>query len=207
LEDPTADRTREGATTDRHRPGPAGHPTGLDRRRFLTLTGFTGAAVALRGVASLPAAASAGGGRAPAGEGADTSFFSADEREILTQVVERLVDSGEAEAPAVRATSAIDVIDGLCGRLDPALTGPLPLLLRAVEWGPWIFELRFSRFSGLDAAGRDESLRDWMESRLGLRRLGFAALRNLAFLGYYSQEETWPLIGYRGPLLGKESAS
>ena len=190
---------------DRDRPGPGGHPNGLDRRRFLTLAGLSGAAVALRGLASLPAAAA--GGRAPAGDGPGTPFFSADEREILTQVVERLVYSGEPEAPAVRSTSAIDVIDGLCSRLDPALTGPLPYLLRAVEWGPWIFELRFSRFSGLDTAGRDDSLRDWMESRLGLRRLGFAALRNLAFLGYYSQEETWPLIGYRGPLLGRESAS
>jgi len=27
------------------------------------------------------------------------------------------------------------------------------------------------------------------------------AVRNLALLGYYSQEETWPLVGYGGPLL------
>jgi hypothetical protein len=193
VDDPTPGLDRRRAGLDRHR-------AGLDRRGFLTLTGWAGAAVALRGVAGLPAAAAS----APA---TGAAFFSPDEREILTLVVERMVESGEPEAPAVRSTAAIDVIDGLCGRLDPALTGPLPMLLRAVEWGPWIFELRFSRFSGLDAAGRDDSLRGWMTSRIGLRRLGFAALRNLAFLGYYSQEETWPLIGYRGPLLGTGAAS
>jgi hypothetical protein len=56
-----------------------------------------------------------------------------------------------------------------------------------------------------DAEG-DASLRAWMTSRLGFRRRAFYALRNLAFLGYYSQEATWPLIGYRGPILVREEA-
>jgi hypothetical protein len=40
-----------------------------------------------------------------------------------------------------------------------------------------------------------------MTSRLAVRRQGFLAVRNLALLGYYSQPETWTLIGYAGPLL------
>jgi hypothetical protein len=43
-----------------------------------------------------------------------------------------------------------------------------------------------------------------MTSRWHLRRVGFLALRNLAFLGWYAQEETWPLVGYAGPLLRGE---
>ena len=43
-----------------------------------------------------------------------------------------------------------------------------------------------------------------MTSRLALRRMAFLALRNLVLLGYYSQPETWPLIGYQGPLLARE---
>jgi hypothetical protein len=42
-----------------------------------------------------------------------------------------------------------------------------------------------------------------MTSGLALRRMGFFALRNLALLGYWSQDETWPLVGYAGPLLHK----
>ncbi len=44
-----------------------------------------------------------------------------------------------------------------------------------------------------------------MESRFGVRRLAFLALRNLSLLGYYAQPETWPMIGYRGPLLGRRT--
>ena len=50
-------------------------------------------------------------------------------------------------------------------------------------------------------AQKDTSLEAWLTSRFTLRRMAFLALRNLAFLGYYSQPETWPLIGYEGPLL------
>jgi hypothetical protein len=174
---------------------------GTDRRGFLRLLG---GAAALGALAQLPPARMASAACAAGeGEGADSSgrFFSDTEREILTQVVERLVDSGEPGAPAVRATRTIDVIDRLCAGLDPELTRPLTALLQLVEWGPWVFDLAFSRFTLLDAAAQDASLRGWMTSRFALRRRGFLALRNLASFGYWSQEETWPLIGYAGPLL------
>jgi hypothetical protein len=40
-----------------------------------------------------------------------------------------------------------------------------------------------------------------MTSRLDLRRRAFYALRNLSYLGYYSQDATWGLIGYQGPFV------
>ena len=42
-----------------------------------------------------------------------------------------------------------------------------------------------------------------MTSALALRRLGFQALRNLSLLGWYSQDASWPSIGYAGPLLAR----
>ncbi len=54
----------------------------------------------------------------------------------------------------------------------------------------------------MDDDARDASLHGWMTSRFALRRLAFTGLRNLCMLGYYSQPETWPLIGYQGPLIG-----
>jgi hypothetical protein len=128
-------------------------------------------------------------------------FFAPRETEILTQVVERIVETGEPAAPAVRTTRAIATIDALCASLDPAATAPLPALLRLVEWGPLVFERRFARFTQQDAAAQDASLAGWMRSSLTMRRMGFYALRNLALLGYWSQDETWPLVGYAGPLL------
>jgi len=81
------------------------------------------------------------------------------------------------------------------------------LLLRAVEWGPYVFDWRFARFTELDDAGQDASLRGWMTSRLGLRRLGFQALKNLSLLGWYAEEASWPLIGYQGPLIARRGAA
>jgi hypothetical protein len=179
-------------------PGPGLRAT---RRGFLRLAGGAAALGALAQLRALPAgaAAAANAGGAP--------FFAAREREILTLVVERMVDTGEPGAPAVRATRTLDTIDALCRALDPAVTAPLPALVRLVEWGPLVFDGRFARFSDLDEAGRDAHLAGWMRSRIGLRRMGFLALRNLALLGYWSQDETWRLIGYHGPLLRRgESA-
>ncbi len=170
------------------------------RRGFLRLAGSGVALATLAQVRAVPAAARA----APAG---GVGFFEPGPREILTQVVERMVDTGEASAPAVRDTRAVDTIDALCAGLDPTLTEPLPWLLYAVEWGPFVFDLTFCRFTRMDDAGKDASIRAWMTSRLALRRQGFAALKNLAFLGYYAQEETWPLIDYAGPLLRGRGAA
>jgi hypothetical protein len=169
--------------------------TPLSRRGFLALAGSGTALASLASLRAVPAAALE---VVPA---TAAPFFLPRDREILTVVVERMVDTGEPSAPPVRATRTIETIDALCARLDPVSTAPLPALLRLVEWGPFLFERRFARFTGLDAAGQDAALTGWMTSGLALRRMGFFALRNLALLGYWSQDETWPLVGYAGPLL------
>jgi hypothetical protein len=170
-------------------------PLFATRRGFLRLAGATAAFSALARVPAVPAAAVSPG----PGSG---RFFDPDETEILTQVMARMVDTGLPDAPRVRDTDAVACVDGLCGALDPRLTRLIPLLLRAFEYGPILFELRFSRFTRLSEAAQDASLAAWMNSRIALRRSAFLALRNLCFLAWYSQDATWPLIGYAGPLIG-----
>jgi hypothetical protein len=101
----------------------------------------------------------------------------------------------------VRDTAAVPTIAALCQRLDPGVVGQLSLALRLFEYGPILFDFTFARFSQMTPDQRDASLECWMRSRLAIRRLAFLALRNLSMLGYWSQPETWPLIGYQGPLL------
>ena len=169
----------------------------ISRRGFLALAG-SGAALATLG--RLPASAlSAASGAAPGG----AAFFAPGEADVLLQVMERIVDSGLPDAPRVRDSGALAAIDRLCLSLDPELVKPLPWLLQAVEWGPWLFDLSFARFTTLSDAEKDASLRGWMTSRLALRRLGFQALKNLSLLGWYSQEASWAAIGYAGPLLAR----
>lgn len=177
-----------------HAPQPPGR---LTRRGFLRLGGATAALAGLTQIRVIPPAANAAAAATTTG----SRFFDAQETEILTQLVERLVETGEPDAPAVRETGTVATIDALCRTLDPELTSVLPTALRLFEWGPVLFDWRLSRFTRLDDAGKDASLHGWMTSRLPARRQGFLAIRNLALLGYYSQPETWPLIGYAGPLI------
>jgi hypothetical protein len=168
------------------------------RRGFLSLAA---AGAALTALARLPAAA------VTATSGSEAAFFSERERELLTAVVERMVAPGVPDAPAVRETRSIEVIERICTGLDPGVAGVLPNLLRLVEWGPLLFDFTLTRFTKMSDAEKDASLRAWMTSRLGFRRRAFFALRNLSYLGYYSQEATWALIGYRGPFrLGEEAS-
>jgi hypothetical protein len=172
------------------------------RRGFLRLAGATAALTALGGLRVLPGAA-----LGCAGEPAGARFFDADESEILTQLMERFVETGLADPPRVRDTRAVATVDAVCRDLDPAVSGVLPLLLRAFEWGPVLFDGRFARFTSLSADEQDASLRSWMGSRFALRRAAFLGLRNLCFLGWYSQPESWPLIGYQGPLVQRTAAA
>jgi hypothetical protein len=168
------------------------------RRGFLRQLRLAGTTAALASVAQLrvvPAAAVAPGGDDGPG------FFSPWEREIFTQVAERMVDTGLPEAPALRSTQAVAVVERVASGLDPAVSGQLPLALRLLEYGPILFDATLCRFSRMSPEQKDVSLRAWMTSGLALRRQAWLAFRNLALLGYYSQPETWPLVGYRGPLL------
>ena len=173
--------------------------TGISRRGFLALAGSGTALAALARLPAVPALAQAPAAAAP--------FFSADESDILAAVVERMVDTGLPDVPRVRDTGAIATIDRLCSSLDPALTQPLPILMRAVDWGPYVFDWRFARFRELDDAGKDASLRGWMTSSLALRRLAFQALKNLSMLGWYSQDASWASIGYQGPLVARRAVT
>jgi len=180
-------------------------PLRIHRRGFLALSarlGGTAGLSALAGLRSLPAGADeAVPSVTPA------AFFSVRERAVLAAVVARMVATGDPRAPALERTHTLDVIDAACGKLAPAVTELLPTALRLVEWWPFLFELRFRRFSELPAAEQDASLEGWQKSGLAVRRTAFLALRNLALLGWWSQEETWPLIDYRGHLLGRGAGS
>lgn len=98
-------------------------------------------------------------------------------------------------------------IDGLLAELPPTTQQQARMMIRVVEHGTHLFDLKPRRFTRLTPAEQDVYLRGWMESTLGARRVIFRALKTLAALGYYAQTSTFEEIGYDGPWLGRVEAS
>jgi hypothetical protein len=129
----------------------------------------------------------------------ENCLLDGDDADLLMAIVERMVDTGEAGAPSPREIGTLAAIEGALAPFGEALIQDLRLALRLVEYWPVFLEWRFGRFRSLSPEAQAQSLEGWRTSRIETRRRVFYALRNLALLGYWSQEETWPLIGYGGP--------
>jgi hypothetical protein len=169
----------------------------VKRRAFLRLGAMAPAMLAL---GSLPL-----GGLACAGAAPDEAILDTDEAELMLAVVERMVDTGEPGAPSPREVGALAAIERVLARLDPGTLDSLRTALVLVDWWPAIAELRLRRFRNLSPEERDASLEGWRTSTSALRRSVFYGLRNLAMLGYWSQDATWPLVGYPGPWLARRA--
>lgn len=137
---------------------------------------------------------------------AGLQVLDADQADLLAAIAERMVFSGDPAMPAVRATGAIAVVDRSLQYVDDGLRQQVGWLLWLFDWGPPLFDLRFARFRSLAPEAQDAYIRGWAESRFALRRLGFRALKNLAMLGYYTQDATWGGIGYDGPWIKAAAA-
>jgi hypothetical protein len=59
----------------------------------------------------------------------------------------------------------------------------------------------FTRFTRQDEAAQHQRLLDMTSSSVELERAAFAALRLMAVFFHYTDEKTWPGIGYAGPLV------
>ncbi len=172
----------------------------MKRRTFLGL-GTLGPAMWV--LAQLPARAAWLGGTGSTALDAtvpgEPCVLDDDDADLLMAIVERMVDTGEAGAPPPREIGTLAAIEGALAPLGEALLQELRLALRLVEYWPVFLEWRFGRFRSLSPEAQARSLEGWRTSRIETRRRVFYALRNLALLGYWSQDETWPLIGYGGP--------
>lgn len=171
------------------------HPRGatLSRRSFLQSTALVSGWLA---VSRLPLA-TATAAEAVATDG--LQVLTPAEAEVLAAVGERIAFTGDPAMPAFHETAALKTIDQALRMVDDNIREQIGWLLWLFDYGPPVFSFRFARFTSLSPEEQDEYIRGWALSRLGVRRIGFQALKNLVMLGYYSQDATWKGIHYRGP--------
>jgi hypothetical protein len=59
----------------------------------------------------------------------------------------------------------------------------------------------FRRFTALGEGDQDRVLASLEQSRIDLLRAGFQALKAMAMMAYYRKPESWPALGYGGPVV------
>jgi hypothetical protein len=161
-------------------------------RRELLRTGFGGVLLLTFGVL-LPS------GCAPYSPIArPLKFLSRKEFAVVTRAAVRILG-----LPDERGDEIGGFIDALLADFPPMTQNQARLMLRVLEHGTHLFDLKPKRFTRLSPAEQDAYLRGWMESSLGARRIVFRALKTLAALGYYAQPSAWDTIGYDGPWIGR----
>ena len=84
-----------------------------------------------------------------------------------------------------------------------AQVGDVKKALLLVDYGPLLFEGRFTTFSRMDEAERVEHWAGWSSSRLAVRRQASAAFRKFVTMVFYDRPEMWARVNYPGPLMAR----
>ena len=128
------------------------------------------------------------------------TFLTEGQRETLSALCRRMLPH--------LGGAAID----LAGEVENRLAGDDPLVRKRIGTALTAFDNpavgllvsgKSRRFTQLRAAEQDEVLEGWEQSRIGTRRTVLQALRRLILSTYYSLPQSYPDIGYRGPLHGR----
>ncbi len=158
--------------------------TGLVHRRALLKGGLAvGAALALVGVAQLPASAP---GRLA---------LSERESEIVAAVAEVLFPGAPFPISGVDA-GVVAEVDRIVDDCIPEVGATLfRYLLRALEWGT--LAARGVRFSDLDLETRREVLEVWHQPNLLPRKIAWDAMRMILAMAYFSHPEVLAHMEWR----------
>ena len=124
-------------------------------------------------------------------------FFSPKECQILLALAACMVGTEAMAAGKIQVAAGLDTMDTYMAGLPSGLQSQFRRTLRLFEWSPVLFIRRPRTFTRLSLRDQEVYVRTWAESRLALRRRAFRALRDLAFLGHYSQAALRELIGHR----------
>ena len=120
---------------------------------------------------------------------------------VMQAVARRLLAADATDAPSPDAVGVALAVDRYVAELPRPMQREIGALLQLVEHGATVFRGRATRFTRMSPDEQDATLRDWERSSLTVRRRGFQGLRTLAFVGYWRDDRTWPLLGYTGPLI------
>lgn len=157
------------------------------------------------GIGGVAVLAVVGGGLALMRPGVVNGHLSGDARLVMRSVA-RAVLQGNLPADAAERETALH---GQMGRLDTAIAGfpaamqgELSQLLALLASAPGRIALAGLTTGWEDATVEELSaaLQDMRVSKIALREQAYHALRDLTNGAYFADPNTWPMLGYPGPL-------
>ena len=174
-------------------PHPEPAPAGLTRRS-LVKRGLLGGALLAAGGAGFLAFRSGASVPVPTD---GLLVFTPAQFAVLDAVARRMVRP-RTGWPTVDQVGVARAADRIAARVEPSAQKELQQLLGLFDNGlaGFLFGGRIRPFTRLDGAGQDAVLAEWRDSRIAVRRTGFAALRTLVLAGYYQSPAVWPAVGY-----------
>ena len=116
--------------------------------------------------------------------------------DILAAVIEQMCGYADGELPEALECGALDGALEFVSGMPGSTREELQSLLVLVELSPYMLGPRRRRFTELNGEMRNEVLRRWEQAPLVPMKGGFAALKSVAMMGYWTQPESWRAIGY-----------
>ena len=112
-----------------------------------------------------------------------------------------VIDAVGARLLAPEQAAVADFADQYLQGLPSADLRDVRMLLHFVEQGAPLLVGHTARFTHLGVSAQDAVLRAVERSPVGRLRQGFAVLKAVAEMAYYSQDSAWSAIGYPGPIV------
>lgn len=111
-----------------------------------------------------------------------TYFFTQVEHDILKSLCAYMVGVSDD----AKMDISVITIDAFVQQLPKPLRSRIRFGLHLFQWSPPLFIGKLRLFTQLDSPDAVRYIEGWARSRLGIRRQLFRGLRDIAFLGYYS---------------------
>jgi len=156
------------------------------------------------GIVSAAALAVVGGAAVLIQPGLERSALTATGRGVFRAIGLAVLDKTLPEQPAAKEaalTGLLSRIDILVGALPPYAQAELSQLLSVLGSGAGRLALTGMRTPWANASVQDlqAALQNMRLSSLALRQQAYAALHDITAGAYFSEPDTWVLLGYPGP--------
>ncbi len=123
--------------------------------------------------------------------------------ETLSKIADTMLPPMEG-FPTNEEIDLIGRLDKKIGALSRGERKDLKALLHAFETFAPVLGPALGTFTSMGAGERHRYLEGWRRSRFLFKRVGFTALKQLVMFTYYTHENTWPAIGFKGTWVGPE---